>query len=92
MSQVEINVQPIIDAIKSKCKGILKIVPLKGKNKKEGHFLLMLFTDDKFRIDIDIDVAEMMQNEHYMDNLFENIAGAMEYSRKARYEACRMGL
>jgi hypothetical protein len=91
MSKTEINVQPIIDGIKSNCKGILKVVTLKGKNKKEGHFMLMLFTDDKFRINIDVDVAEMMRNKHYMDKLFENIAGAMEYSRKARYEACRMG-
>jgi len=91
MSKTEINVQPIIDGIKSNCNGILKVVALKGKNKKVGHFLLMLFTDDKFRINIDIDVAEMLQNKHYMDNLFKNIAEAMEYSRKARYEACRMG-
>lgn len=91
MGKELINVQPIIDGILSKLHGkFVKTKVLRGNNRNEGHVLILLYTHDKFCINVDIDIEKLLENEHYMDDFFENIFNSLEFSQKARYEACRL--
>ena len=64
MSKVEINVQPVIDLIKSEIKGLDYVRTFKGRGKKEGHFLIRAAISTDKDLDIDIDVAQMVSNKN----------------------------
>lgn len=96
MSKTEVNVQPIIDAIKEKVTHIqgtrLSLGDVKvyrGQNKKEGHVLVTIMTNVKMRLDIDIDVVEMLRNPNYLDTLIPDIYAFFDSAMEARQECLR---
>lgn len=90
MSKIEVNVQSIVDKIKSKLDflGVAKIY--KGRNDMEGHFVIKFALDEHRELEIDIDVAMMLTNVHYLDDLMDNIYQLNEQSLKRSYEKCRV--
>ena len=97
MSKIEVNVEPIISAIKEKVThingdrlslGDFKV--LKGINKKEGHFLITIDTNVKMRLDIDIDCAQVLNDPHYLDTLIPDIYSFFDSAMEARQECHRM--
>ncbi len=90
MPKIEVNVQDIIDKIKSKLDflGVAKVY--KGRNKMEGHFVIKFAIDEHRELEIDIDVVMMLANKHYLDNLLDNIYDLNQKSMKRSYEKCRV--
>jgi hypothetical protein len=97
MSKTEINVEPIIASIREKVThingdrlalGDVKV--LKGQNRKEGHFLIMIETSNKMRLDIDIDCNELLRNPKYLDSLIPDIYAFFDSAMEARQECLRM--
>jgi len=73
---VDVNVQPVIDGIRSKLAGlVLSVRSLKGKKgrKSEGHILIIITCLDQREIQVDIDVMKMLADKHYLDTLFDDI-------------------
>lgn len=73
---VDINVQPVIDGIRSKLAGlVISVKALRGKpgRKSEGHVLIIITCFNGREIQVDIDVMKMMSNKHYLDTLFKDI-------------------
>ena len=90
MSKVEINVQPVIDLIKSEIKGLDYVRTFKGRGKKEGHFLIRAAISTDKDLDIDIDVAQMVKNKNYFDSIITDIQNLRDQEIKGEHEKCRM--
>jgi len=78
---VDVNVQPVIDGIKSKLSGlVLSVRALKGKEgrKSEGHILIIITCFNEQEIQVDIDVMKMLADKHYLDTLFDDISAINE--------------
>ena len=90
MSKVEINVQPVIDLIKSEIKGLDYVRTFKGRGKKEGHFLIRAAISTDKDLDIDIDVAQMVSNKNYFDSIITDIQNLRDQEIKGEHEKCRM--
>lgn len=95
--KVEVNVEPILAAIREKVTHINgdrlalgEMRVLRGINKKEGHVLIMIETNVKMRLDIDIDCAEMLRNKNYLDTLIPDIYAFFDSAMEARQECLRM--
>jgi len=90
MPKIEVNVQDIVDKIKSKLDflGVGKVY--KGRNDMEGHFVIKFAIDEHRELEIDIDVVMMLANKHYLDNLLDNIYDLNQKSMKRSYEKCRV--
>ena len=97
MSRYEVDVAPIVEAIKEKVTHIQgtrlalgDVKVLKGINKKEGHFMVMINTNVNMRLDIDIDCNEMVRNPNYLDTLIPDIYAFFDSAMEARQECQRM--
>ena len=90
MSKIEVNVQDIVDRIKSKLDflGVAKVY--KGRNDMKGHFVIKFALDENRELEIDVDVAMMLTNKHYLDGLMDNIYELNQQSLQRSYEKCRV--
>lgn len=81
VAKFKVHLQPLaIGAIRT----------LKGIGKNEGKFMIIVTLSPERDLKITVDVNQMLTNKHYLDNIIENIYGAVEQSNKARFEKCRI--
>lgn len=90
MSTIDINVQPIIEMIRSKVANIGTVRALKGIGKNAGHFLIVITMDVNRDLKIKINVEEMLTNKDYLKTLIKDIYALKEESDKRRFEQCRI--
>jgi len=92
MSKVEINVQPVVDMLKEKLRGlgIGQIRALKGIGKNEGYFLIVLALDVERDLKIKVNVEQMFENKDYFKGIISDIYKLVEKSNMQRFNKCRI--
>lgn len=103
MSEVELDISSLVDAIKEKVTHVAHRHLLFGETKiyrgksedKKGHVLISMKVsfpgDSPMRMDVDIDVHQLATNKHYLDEMVPNIYKLFDAAVEARYECRRMG-
>ena len=82
MSKVEINVQPVVNMLKEKLRGlgIGQIRALRGLGKNEGYFLIVLA----------LDVERDLKIKDYFKGIISDIYKLVEKSNMQRFNKCRI--